>query len=83
MEIDLWNGLDHALGAAFSALVVYVVTVVAVRLAGRRTLAQMSAFDVVVLESTGRVSVLAWEDDDGSADLYASVRDEAARPRSG
>lgn len=181
MDIHLWDGLDHALSAAFSAVVVYVVAVVAVRLAGRRTLAQMSAFDVVVtiaigsivasmtlpsqasvadgvavlltllflqvvvaaarqrsplvqrildfapevvvrdgdvhvgrspssaqltraeletllrqkgltttaeasvvvLEPTGRVPMLAREDDDGAANLYASVRDEAARPRGG
>jgi len=53
MDISLWSSLDQLLGAVAAAALVYAVAVTAVRLAGRRTLAQMSAFDIVVTIAIG------------------------------
>ncbi len=53
MDITFWSGSRQLLGAAVAAVVIYVVALAAVRLAGRRTLAQMSAFDIVVTIAIG------------------------------
>ncbi len=53
MDITFWSGSRQLVGAAVAALVIYVVALAAVRLAGRRTLAQMSAFDIVVTIAIG------------------------------
>jgi uncharacterized membrane protein YcaP (DUF421 family) len=56
MDLSLWSSLDQLLGTAARTGIVYVLTVVAVRLAGRRTLAQMSAFDTVITIGVGTLA---------------------------
>jgi uncharacterized membrane protein YcaP (DUF421 family) len=53
MDVNFWSGHEQLVGVVVAA--VYVVAVVAVRLAGRRTLAQMSAFDIVVTIALGTI----------------------------
>lgn len=53
MDVNLWSNWAQVGGSVVRAVVIYVVAVVAVRIAGRRTLAQMSAFDIVVTIALG------------------------------
>jgi uncharacterized membrane protein YcaP (DUF421 family) len=56
MHINLWSGWDIFIGAIVSTALVYLFTIVAVRLAGRRTLAQISGYDVVVTVAIGSLA---------------------------
>ncbi len=56
MDINWWSSSDQFLGTIVRTAVVYVVVVVAVRVAGRRTLARMSAFDTVVTVGLGTMT---------------------------
>lgn len=53
MSIRLWSSFPQVVGAAVGTVLLYIAAVVAVRVAGRRTLAQMSAFDIVVTIALG------------------------------
>jgi uncharacterized membrane protein YcaP (DUF421 family) len=53
MDLTLWSDWGTFWGAVVGAAVTYLFAVVALRIAGRRTLAQMSAFDVVVTVAVG------------------------------
>lgn len=55
MDVKFWSGHEQLVGVVVAAAAIYVVAVVAVRLAGRRTLAQMSAFDIVVTIALGTI----------------------------
>jgi uncharacterized membrane protein YcaP (DUF421 family) len=52
---QLWSSLAQTGDVAVRTVVAYVVALVLVRLAGRRTLAQLSAFDIVVTIAAGTV----------------------------
>jgi uncharacterized membrane protein YcaP (DUF421 family) len=56
MEINLWSGPSTFWGAAVSAALVYVVVITLVRVAGRRTLARMSGYDIVVTVAIGTLA---------------------------
>lgn len=56
MDISLWSDLDQFAGTVVRTAFVYVVTLLAVRIAGRRTLAQLSAFDVIVTIALGSLA---------------------------
>jgi uncharacterized membrane protein YcaP (DUF421 family) len=56
MELDLWSPPLHILGSVVRGLLVYVAALVAVRVAGRRSLAQLSAFDAVVTIAIGSIA---------------------------
>ena len=56
MEISLWSDLGQFAGTVLRTAFVYAVTLFAVRIAGRRTLAQLSAFDVVVTVALGSLA---------------------------
>lgn len=53
--MTLTSGWEQAASTSAATAVVYVVALIAIRLAGRRTLAEMSAFDVVVTVAIGTV----------------------------
>lgn len=50
---ELWSSFDQVIRVVLTSVLVYAGAVAALRLAGRRTLAQMSAFDVVVTIAIG------------------------------
>lgn len=50
---ELWSSYQQVISTMLAVLLVYIGAVVALRLAGRRTVAQMSAFDVVVTVAIG------------------------------
>ena len=52
---QLWSSWAQTADTAVRTLVVYVIAVVLIRVAGRRTLAQLSAYDVVVTVAAGTV----------------------------
>lgn len=52
---QLWSSWAQTADAAVRTAIVYVLVVVLVRIAGRRTLAQLSGYDVVVTVATGSV----------------------------
>lgn len=56
MQINLWSGWDTFTGAIVSTALVYLFTIVAVRLTGRRTLARISGYDVVVTVAIGTIA---------------------------
>lgn len=56
MELDLWSSWSTVVGAAGGGVVVYLAALVACRVAGRRTLAQLSAFDIVVTIAIGSIA---------------------------
>lgn len=56
MTISLWSDWGTFSGAVVSAAITYVFTVVAVRITGRRTLAQLSAYDVIVTVAIGTLA---------------------------
>lgn len=53
MDLVLWSSSDQFVGAIFGAAVAYLFAVVAVRMTGRRTLTQLSAYDVIVTIAIG------------------------------
>lgn len=53
MELRLWSDLGQATGALVATVIVYLVVLVAVRVAGRRTTAQLSAYDTLVTVALG------------------------------
>ncbi|WP_336921677.1 DUF421 domain-containing protein [Aquipuribacter sp. SD81] len=55
MSLAFFPGWEQLLGTAVRTLLVYAVVLALVRVAGRRTLAQLSAFDVVVTVAAGTV----------------------------
>ena len=55
MQNVFFSGWDQVLTTALATIVVYASALAAVRLAGRRTLAELSAFDVVVTVAIGSV----------------------------
>lgn len=92
MDVTWWAGSEQFVGAAVAAAVADAVAVVAVRIAGRRTLAQLSAFDIVVTIALGTlVSSTALPSDPSVADgvavlltlLVLQVVVAAVRQRSG
>lgn len=50
---ELWSSLEQVVQTIVATVLIYAGAVAALRLAGRRTLAQMSAFDVVVTVAIG------------------------------
>ena len=52
---QLWSGFEQTGDVAVRTVLAYVVALALVRLAGRRTLAQLSAFDIVVTIAAGTV----------------------------
>lgn len=68
----LFDSFDQVLTTVVSTALIYAFALVAVRLAGRRTLAQLSAFDILVTIAAGTVA--------GSAALpsHPTVADGAA-----
>jgi uncharacterized membrane protein YcaP (DUF421 family) len=52
---QLWSSLAQTGDVAVRTVMAYAVAVVLVRLAGRRTLAQLSAFDIIVTIAAGTV----------------------------
>lgn len=50
---ELWSSFDQFVQTVVATVLIYAGAVAALRLAGRRTLAQMSAFDVVVTIAIG------------------------------
>ena len=56
VDLVLWSSWPTAVGAAVGGAVVYVAALLACRLAGRRTLAQLSAFDIVVTIAIGSIA---------------------------
>lgn len=56
MDISFWSSAEQVAGTVMSAALVYVFAVVAVRVAGRRTVAQMNAFDIVVTVALGSLA---------------------------
>ncbi len=53
MDLSLWSSGEQAAGTALRTGLLYVIAVVAARLAGRRTLARLSGFDMVVTVAIG------------------------------
>jgi uncharacterized membrane protein YcaP (DUF421 family) len=56
MDIAFWSSADQVTGTVVRTALVYFVVLVAVRVAGRRTLAQMSAFDTIVTVGLGTLA---------------------------
>lgn len=56
MEIELWSTAFSVAGSAVRGLIVYACALVTIRLVGRRTVAQLSAFDAVVTIAIGSVA---------------------------
>lgn len=55
MSPDLWSDAGQVAGTVVRTVIVYAVALAAVRIAGRRTLAQFSAFDIIVTVAAGTV----------------------------
>lgn len=53
MNLSLWSSAAQVGGTILRTLLLYVVALVAARITGRRTLSQMSAFDVLVTVAIG------------------------------
>ena len=53
MDVALWSSTQQFLGAIVGAAISYLFAVLAVRLTGRRTLTQLSAYDVIVTIAIG------------------------------
>jgi uncharacterized membrane protein YcaP (DUF421 family) len=53
MELSLFSSWPQVFGTAAGTAILYAVYIVAIRIAGRRTLAQISAFDIVVTVALG------------------------------
>ncbi len=53
MVPELWSSLPETISTVVKVLLIYVGAVAALRIAGRRTLAQLSAFDIVVTIAIG------------------------------
>lgn len=53
MDLSLWSSGAQVGGTVLRTFLLYVIAVVAARVTGRRTLSQMSAFDVVVTIAIG------------------------------
>ena len=53
MDLALWSSSEQFVGAIVGAALSYLFAVLAVRVAGRRTLTQLSAYDVVVTIAIG------------------------------
>ncbi len=58
MDLSLWSSGGQVAATAVQTALMYLVAIVAARMAGRRTLAQMSAFDVVAPWQSARSSLL-------------------------
>ena len=56
MDLPLWGGWGQLAGAVVATALTYAFTIVAVRVAGRRTIAQMNALDVVVTVALGTIA---------------------------
>lgn len=56
MTISVWSGVEDVASVAIRTTAVYLFTIAAVRVAGRRTLARMSAFDIVVTVAIGTLA---------------------------
>ena len=56
MELPLWSSWDKFTGAIVATALVYVFTILVVRIAGRRTLARISGYDVVVTVAVGTLA---------------------------
>ena len=91
MDLALWSSWEQLAGTAVATAIVYVCAVAAVRIAGRRTLTQLSAYDVVVTIAIGSlVASTALPSDATVADgvvvlltfLLLQVLTSAARQRS-
>ena len=54
-SVTWWSSADQVLGTAASTLIVYLGVLAAVRVAGRRTVSQLSAFDAVPTIALGSV----------------------------
>lgn len=90
MDLALWSSLTQVGGTALRTLLLYSIAVTAARVTGRRTLSQMSAFDVVVTVAIGTLVASAALPDvatvsDGAAALFTlltlQVAIAAARQR--
>jgi len=53
MDLNMWSSAAQLAESVVRAVVVYLVAYTAVRLAGRRTVTQMSAFDILVTIALG------------------------------
>ncbi len=53
MDLSLWSSGSQVAGTAVQTALMYLVAIVGARMAGRRTLAQMSGFDIVVTVAIG------------------------------
>ncbi len=53
MDLSLWSSGGQVAATAVQTALMYLVAIVAARMAGRRTLAQMSGFDIVVTVAIG------------------------------
>lgn len=53
MELALWSSWGQMAGAVVATVIVYLATLVAVRIVGRRSTAQLSAFDALVTVALG------------------------------
>jgi uncharacterized membrane protein YcaP (DUF421 family) len=56
MDLPLWSSWSTFTGAVVAAMAAYLFTIVAVRISGRRTVTQMSAYDVVVTVAIGTIA---------------------------
>ncbi|MBW3647468.1 MAG: DUF421 domain-containing protein, partial [Actinobacteria bacterium] len=56
MELSLWSSWDTFTGAIVGTALVYFFTILVVRIAGRRTLARISGYDVVVTVAVGTLA---------------------------
>ncbi len=56
MDVSLWSSLGDVAGTAVRTAAVYLLMLVAVRVAGRRTVSQMSAFDAIVTVALGSLA---------------------------
>ncbi len=56
MQINVWPGVDALVGDVARTVLVYVFSVLALRITGRRTLAHMSAFDAVITIAIGTLA---------------------------
>lgn len=56
MELSLWSSWDTFTGAIVGTALVYFFTILVVRIAGRRTLARISGYDVVVTVAVGSLA---------------------------
>lgn len=53
MEISLWSSWGSVAGTAVGTAILYAIYILTIRLAGRRTLAQLSAHDIIVTVALG------------------------------